>query len=303
VQLISGVIAPNLTPFNDDLSIATELYVDHAHALLSEGCSALAPFGTTGEALSVGIAERKETLARLVKSGLDPARLIPGTGLTSLSDTVALTKHAVEHGCYASMTLPPFYFKGVSDEGIYVYFAKLIEAVNDDRLRLILYHIPPVAHVGFSVSLTKRLAGAFSANIVGIKDSSGEFAHTRDLLRLGSWLAVYPGSELNLREAAQLGAPGCITATANINATAIIRAYALRSTESGAEAQSVISAYRKALQPYGPIPAMKALLAARTKNPRWQNVRPPLVPLPAEQLTPLRTDLAASATPLPLKNN
>ncbi len=276
MQAIQGVIAPNLTPFNDDLTIATDLYITHAHSLLADGCSALAPFGTTGEALSLGIAERKATLEALVHSGIDPAQLIPGTGLTSLPDTMDLTKHAMDLGCFAAMTLPPFYFKGVSDDGLFGYFKRLIDAIADDRLKLVLYHIPPVTQIGFSLELVDRLASAFPGTIVGIKDSSGDFAHTAALLEAQKALMVYPGSELNLVDAVRLGAPGCITATANVNASAIASAYALRMTENAAKTQQAIAGFRKIIQPYGPIPAMKALISQKLGDLRWRNVRPPL---------------------------
>ena len=172
VQALRGVIAPILTPYNHDGSVALDLYVDNAQRLLNDGCVGLAPFGTTGEALSVGIAERMHVLEELVEAGLPPALLIPGTGLTNLVDTTTLTKHAVELGCAGAMTLPAFYFKGVSEEGLYAYFARLIEMVADDRLKIYLYHIPQVSGVGIPPSVARRLHGAFPEIVVGIKDSS-----------------------------------------------------------------------------------------------------------------------------------
>jgi 4-hydroxy-tetrahydrodipicolinate synthase len=147
--MIKGLIAPVLTPFNDDMSVAHDLFIAHSRWLLEEGgCSGLAPFGTTGEALSVGIEERITALEALIKSGIDPAVMIPGTGLTNLPDTARLTRHAVDQGCLGAMILPPFYFKGVSDDGIYNYYKELIRMVDHPDLRIYLYHIPQVANVG-----------------------------------------------------------------------------------------------------------------------------------------------------------
>ena len=279
IRLPAGVIAPNLTPFDDDLAIATDLYVDHAKRLLADGCVALAPFGTTGEALSVGINERKSALEALVAAGIDPQRLVPGTGLTNLLDTAELTRHAVDLGCAGAMILPPFYFKGVADDGLHAYFARLIERVGRDRLSVYLYHIPQIAGVGLPVAVVRRLRRDFPDQIVGIKDSSGDWANTTALLEIDG-LVVYPGSELPLLEALALGAPGCITATANLNAAAI--AEVIRLARAGkpeaAEARHVeVKAFRLLLQDYAPIPAQKRLLALSTGDRRWANVRPPLL--------------------------
>jgi 4-hydroxy-tetrahydrodipicolinate synthase len=222
LQLLRGVLAPNLTPFEDDGRIAETLYVEHARRLLDEGCAGLVPFGTTGEAASVGIEERIRLLDRLVESGIPASRLLPGTGLTSLPDAVRLTQHATALGCAGVLVLPPFYYKVVSDEGLFAYFARLIEGVDDPALRVVLYHIPQVAGVGFSVPLVRRLREAFPETVVGIKDSSGDWANTSALLGIDG-LAVYPGTELLLPRALIAGSPGCITATANVNAPALAR--------------------------------------------------------------------------------
>ena len=218
-EALRGVIAPILTPFNDDLSIATDLYVAHAHWLFEQGCVAIAPFGTTGEALSVGIDERIAAIQTLLDAGIDPARVIPGTGLTNIADTVRLSRTCLDMGCAAVMTLPPFYFKGVSDEGLFRYFEQLITTLGADA-RLFLYHIPPIAVVGISPELTARLHQEFPDQVVGIKDSSGDWHNTQALLSIDD-LSVYPGSELPLLDALAHGAPGCVSATANVNAGAI----------------------------------------------------------------------------------
>lgn len=280
---LRGVMSPTLTPFNDDLTIAGDLFADHAQHLLETGCAGLAPFGTTGEALSLGIEERMTALELLIDRGVDPKRLIPGTGLTNLPDTTNLTRHAVDRGCAGVLVLPPFYFKNVSDEGLFAYFARLIERVAADELRLYLYHIPPVAQVGLSIELIQRLRAAFPSQVVGIKDSSGDWNNTRRLLTEVPGLIVYPGSELSLLDALSLGAPGCITATANINAAAMAEVISLyrRGEEAEAKRQHEhVKKLRLTVQEYGPIPAQKYLLSLWSGDSRWRNVRPPLVSLP-----------------------
>ena len=280
-ERLRGVIAPNLTPFNDDLSVATDLYVAHAKACLADGCVGLAPFGTTGEALSVGIGERMATLEALVSAGVPAAKLIPGTGLTNLTDTATLTRHALELGCAGAMTLPPFYFKGVDDQGLVDYFERLIERIGRGDTRLYLYHIPQVSGVGIPPAVVETLFRRYPEQIVGIKDSSGEWENTRALLGIEG-LIVYPGSELPLIEALELGAAGCISATANLNAAGI--AEVIRRWDAGDKVgaktlHEEVKKLRLLVQGYAPIPAQKRILALRQNEPRWPQVRPPLHPL------------------------
>lgn len=277
---VPGVIAPNLTPFNDDLSVATDLYVGHAHDLLDEGCAGLAPFGTTGEALSVGIDERKASLEALVASGIDPEVLVPGTGLTNLVDTLSLSRHAMDLGCRAVMTLPPFYVKGPSDQGLFDYFETLINRAGPS-IELFLYHIPQIAGVGFSHGLVRKLKAVFPGQIVGIKDSTGDWANTEPLFEIDG-LLVYPGSELPLMDSLALGGLGCISATANTNGAAI--AEVIRSERSGAHGEAArhhaqVARVRRLFDEYPLIASQKWLLAHRTGDSRWANVRPPLTKL------------------------
>jgi 4-hydroxy-tetrahydrodipicolinate synthase len=281
---MQGVRTPLLTPFNDDLSIATDLFVEHGQRLLHEGCAGLVPFGTTGEALSVGIDERIAAVRALVDSGIDPGCLIPGSGVSNLADTARLSRACLDMGCAAVMVLPPFYYKNVSDDGLFRYFAELIARIGSDA-RIYLYHIPPIAVVGVSVELAARLRAAFPGQIVGIKDSSGDWDNTRALLDIDG-LVVFPGSELPLIAALERGAPGCISATANTNAAAIaavIQAHSDAAPERAAALHAEVVRYRTLLlEQHEPIAAQKRLLALRSGDARWANVRPPLIPMAEE---------------------
>jgi 4-hydroxy-tetrahydrodipicolinate synthase len=291
--MITGLIAPILTPFDDRLLVDQDKFNALALRLLSTGCAGLAPFGTTGEALSVGSSERKAALEGLVQSGVDPAVLIPGAGLCNLPDTVDLCRHALSLGCAGVMTLPPFYYKGMSDEGLYAYFVRLIEDINDERLKIYLYHIPQVSGVGLSIPLVTRLHQEFPSTVVGIKDSSGDWENTEALLGIEG-LMVYPGAELPVIEAIRLGAPGCISATANLNGARIAEVIALchagRWEEASARHEDVC-AVRKLFQEYAPIPAQKALLARQLGEPSWRNLRPPLQPIDPERIEALAETL------------
>jgi 4-hydroxy-tetrahydrodipicolinate synthase len=278
---LRGVIVPILTPFNDDLSVATDLYVAHAKNLFEQGCAGIAPFGTTGEALSVGIDERIAAIRALVDAGIDPARRVAGTGLSNVKDTARLSRACLDLGCAGVMTLPPFYYKGVTEEGLYRYFEGLLAEIGSDA-RVYLYHIPPIAIVGIPPTLAARLHAAFPDNVVGIKDSSGDWSNTQALLDIEG-LVVYPGSEMPLIDALELGAPGCISATANLNAQAIAEVVTLYDSGDLAGAHAAhanVRRFREALEQQGPIPAQKRLLAIATGDARWANVRPPLMAMP-----------------------
>lgn len=278
-----GVTVPMLTPFNDDLSIATDLYIAHAKKLLADGAAGLAPFGTTGEALSVGIDERIAAIGSLVDAGIDPALLIPGTGLSNVADTARLSRACLDLGCAAVMTLPPFYYKAVTEDGLYRYFAQLIDAIGNDA-HIVLYHIPPIAVVGIPPGLAARLHEDFPANVAGIKDSSGDFDNTRKLFGIEG-LVVYPGSELPLLDALELGGPGCISATANLNAhdiASVVRLYDEGDIGAARALHDDVRRFRKAVEKHGPIPAQKRLLAIATGDARWARVRPPLTAMSEE---------------------
>ena len=180
-QRLRGVLAPVVTPFQDDLSPDRERFIAHCKWLLSQNCG-LAVFGTNSEANSLSMEERAMLLEELVAAGIDPSRMMPGTGCCSIMETVKLTAQAVEHGCAGVLMLPPFYYKDVSEEGLYRYFSEVVQRVGDARLRIYLYHIPPVAVVGITTGLVERLLAAYPNAIAGMKDSSGDWNNTKTFL-------------------------------------------------------------------------------------------------------------------------
>ncbi|RPI43146.1 MAG: dihydrodipicolinate synthase family protein [Hyphomicrobiaceae bacterium] len=275
----SGVIAPVLTPFGEDGGPDAERFVAHCQWLMQEGCTALAPFGTTSEGNSLGVDERMELLEELADSEIDVGKLMPGTGSCSLADAIVLTRHAVDLGCGGVLMLPPFYYKAPNEDGLFRFFSEVIEGVGDDRLKIYLYHIPPVAQVGFSVPLIGRLIKAFPDTVVGLKDSSGDWSNTSAILDAYPGFEVFPGSEIFLLEGLRKGAAGCISATCNVSAAAIRNVYDnWRSTEAE-RLQEGITALRKAIQAYPMIPALKAIIAHYRQDPAWSQLRPPFTEL------------------------
>lgn len=298
---ICGVLAPVVTPFKADLSPDPQRLIDHCRWLLSQNCG-LAVFGTNSEANSMSAEERASLLDSLIAAGIEPSRMMPGTGCCSISETVQLTTHAVKHGCAGVLMLPPFYYKNVSEEGLYRYFSEVVQLVADPRLRIYLYHIPPVAIVGITLKLVERLLKAYPAAIAGMKDSSGDWNNTRTFLdafgntaRAARTFDVFVGSDSFLLANMRAGGVGTISATANVNPAAIHKLYTQWNTANDAdEQQAKLNAVREIFNNKkfpSMIAAMKQALAIYRNDPGWATVRPPLVGLTPEEARFLAAEL------------
>jgi 4-hydroxy-tetrahydrodipicolinate synthase len=289
---ISGVLSPVVTPFKADLSPDPERFVRQCRWLLSQNVG-LAVFGTNSEANSLSVDERIDLLDRLVGAGIDPARMMPGTGCCALSDSVRLTAHAVKLGCAGALMLPPFYYKGVSDDGLFRSFAEVIERVGETRLRVYLYHIPPVAQVSITLGLVERLLKAYPTQTAGMKDSSGDWNNTKAFLDAfsRSGFDVFAGSETFLLSNMRNGGTGCISATANVHPGPIARLFDTWRNGDADQQQARLDEIRGVFQRFQMIPALKAAIANYGHDPAWATVRPPLVELTAEQAKALVTEL------------
>ena len=298
---INGVLSPVVTPFKRDLSPDPVRYARHCKWLLANGCSGLAVFGTNSEANSLSPDERMALLEMLVQEGVPADKLMPGTGMCALTDSVRLTAHAVKLGCAGVLMLPPFYYKGVPDEGIYRNFAEVVERVGDARLQLYLYHIPPVAQVGFSLDLIGRLIKAYPGTIAGLKDSSGDWNNTKAILDAYAkdGFDVLPGSEVFLLDGLRAGGKGCITATGNVNPGAIDRVYRNWQGPDADKLQAIITRTRGIVQKYPMMAALKAIVAHWGKDPDWVTVRPPLIELTPAQNESLIAELTADGFDMP----
>jgi 4-hydroxy-tetrahydrodipicolinate synthase len=238
--------------------------------------------------------ERMGLLDALVGAGVDPARLMPGTGCCSIPDTVKLTAHAVKHGCAGVLMLPPFYYKGVSDEGLFRHFSEVVQRVGDSRLRIYVYHIPPVAMVGITATLVERLLKKYPTVVVGMKDSSGDWKNTKLFLDnfAKTGFDVFTGSEAFLLANMRNSGAGTISATANVNAVAIQRLYLEWQQANAEQQQEQLNVVRAALShKYLMLPALKKTIAIYSNDPEWTRVRPPLVELTAQQGESLAADL------------
>jgi 4-hydroxy-tetrahydrodipicolinate synthase len=297
---ITGVLSPVVTPFTTDLAPNAEQFVRQCRWLLSQNVG-LAVFGTNSEANSLSAEEKIELLDRLIAAGIDPARMMPGTGCCALTDSVRLTRHAVKLGCGGVLMLPPFYYKGVSDDGLFRSFAEIVERVGEAALRVYLYHIPPVSNVPITLTLIERLLKAYPGVIAGAKDSSGDWNNTKAMLDrfAPAGFDVFPGAETFLLAGMRNGGAGCISATANVNPAAIARLHdTWRDADADAQ-QTRLDEIRGTFAKYPMIPALKAAVAHWSGMPEWATVRPPLVPLTREQASALVSDLAQRRFDMP----
>jgi len=301
VKRIEGVLSPVITPFRKDYSPDAERFVRHCKWLLKSGCSGLAVFGTNSEANSLSVSEKRHLLEKLVSAGVPAASLMPGTGHCALSDSIEMTRAAVELGCAGVLMLPPFYYKGVPDEGLYRNFAEVIERVGDERLQVYLYHIPPVSQVSISLNLIEKLLAKYPGSIAGVKDSSGDWSNTKAMLDAfaKSGFDVFAGSEVFLLDNMRHGGKGCITATGNINPGPIDNVYRNWRGADADKLQAGITATRKIVQKYNVISALKSAVAHFGNDPQWKTCRPPLIELSAEQDQQLIGELKANGFSMP----
>ena len=314
-QRIRGVLAPVVTPFKADLSPDPQRFIGHCQWLLSQNCG-LAVFGTNSEANSMSAKERMKLLDTLVAAGIDTSRMMPGTGCCSITETVELTAHAVKHGCAGVLMLPPFYYKAVSEEGLYRYFSEVVQRVGDTRLKTYLYHIPPVAIVGVTLNLVERLLKAYPNTIAGMKDSSGDWNNTKTFLdafaetaRATRTFEVFVGSESFLLVNMRNGGVGTISATANVNPAAIHKLYRDWNTaddtdnaDNAGQQQSKLDVVREVFSNRkfpSMIAALKQAIAIYRKDPEWATVRSPLVELTPDQARTLAADLKAIGFAMP----
>ena len=276
-----GVWSPVLVPLRPDLGIDSGRFAAHARWLLAQGCHGLAMFGTTSEANSFSVAERKTLVEEALGAGIPPERLMIGTGCCAFTDSVELTRHALDAGCRRVLMLPPFYYKGMSDEGLFRAFAEVIERVGEPALRVFLYHFPRLSGVPVTEGLIALLADAFPETVAGVKDSSGDWSNTRMMLDRFPDLAIFPGSEVFLLDGLRAGAAGCITATSNVNpagARAVFDAWESGHGDPDAR-QAAATTIRRVIDRHPGIPAQKYLLAHHRNDPAWRAVRPPMVAL------------------------
>jgi len=266
---LSGVIAAIATPVQEDGSPDLTRAIKLARFLLENGCDGLNVLGTTGEATSFSVAERLSVMKAYKENGLPLERLMVGTGAAATSDAIALTKAAQELGFGGALVLPPFYYKGVPDDGLVAYVDALVRAT---RIPIYLYNYPAMSGIQWHVALLERLLKTYSSRIAGLKDSSGDMTYARAAATLSSSFAVFPSTEAALLEARGGDFAGCISATANLNADLCAHAW----RDGDADALEAAVAIRKLFEGKPLVSGVKALLAHIHGDPALTRMKPPL---------------------------
>ena len=277
---LEGVWAPCLTPINADFSIDDARLFEHVNWLLSNGCSGIVLFGTTGEAASFSAAERMQALESLIARGMSSSRIMVGNGFTAISDTVQVTKHAVAQGCRAVLMIPPFYFKDPTDFGLVSTYRYVIDETNCPDLKVLLYHFPRMSTVPISYWLIDALIESHGDVIAGLKDSTGDWQSVESYINRYPDLAIFPGTDALLLKGLHAGGAGTITATADINPHGIGHVFDLwRNGEQAEEAQTQVEAIRSIVSEYPLAAALKAVHTNYRSDSSWNRLRPPLVAL------------------------
>jgi len=293
------VFSAALTPLDAELAPDHARFLAHCRYLLDEGCDGIAMLGTTGEANSFSLSERTALLEAVIAGGIKPHQLLPGTGVVAFTETIALTRHALSVGVETVVMLPPFYYKNVSDDGVYAAYSEIIQRIGDAKLRIVLYHIPQMSMQPISHALIERLRKAYPSTIVGIKDSSGDFANMTAMVERFPGFSVLTGADPLLLPLLRKGGAGCITATSNLVARDL--AYVFKHFRDNDDAtlkatQARIVKARELVSRFAQMPSLKALMAERTGHAGWERLRPPLENLPAAQRKELLATAAAVAT-------
>jgi 4-hydroxy-tetrahydrodipicolinate synthase len=286
---LHGVIAATPTPITAGFDPDLPRFITLSRWLLDNGCDALNVCGTTGEATSLTLAQRM-AIMRAAAEALPLKRLMTGTGAAAVGDAVALTKHAAALGFAGALLLPPFYYKGVTDDGIVAYFEAIVAATADAPIDLYLYNFPQLSGVEYTSALVERLRAKFGSRIAGLKDSSGNMDYAAKIVALSPDLAVFPSTEAVLLKARAGAFAGCISGSANVTSILCARAF----HEGDATALETACAVRALLQMNPLIPSVKAVLAARFGEPALEAVLPPLTALSDKDKRQLIRDVAAA---------
>ncbi|SMC30976.1 dihydrodipicolinate synthase family protein [Polynucleobacter kasalickyi] len=289
---LPAVLSPVLTPVQSDGEILLELFAKQC-GWLQKSNVGLAVFGTNSEGNSFSASQKINALEYLVNHGLAANQMMPGTGACAVADAVTMTRATLELGCSGALMLPPFYYKDPAEDGLFAYYAQIIEKIGSDQLKIYVYNIPPVVKFGIPVTLLERLVAAYPNTVVGMKDSSGDWEYTKACLDALSpkGFRVYAGSESFLLRTLRAGGAGCISATANVNPAAIAHLATHWQDDNADELQAGLDVVRTTFAKYPMIPAMKAACARYSGNNQWSQLCPPLLTLPQETQEKLFTDL------------
>jgi 4-hydroxy-tetrahydrodipicolinate synthase len=291
LKLKDGIYAASLTPLDENLNIDHIMFTKHIEWLLNNGCNGVLIMGTTGEANSFAVEERIKVLDMLLTGGIPGNQLLVGTGCCAITDTIKLTKHALACGVGGVLMLPPFYYKNIEDDGLYNTFEYVIQKVNNENLRIYLYHFPQNSGLPFSSELIERLIYNFPEQIIGIKDSSGDWNNMKLICGSFPYFKVYAGNEKFLLNNLKIGGAGCISATVNLSCELASSVFSERNNKIAKGLEGKLIRFREVMEKYPMIPALKQIMSEITNNQEWLRLRPPHVPLRKEKVADLLKNL------------
>jgi 4-hydroxy-tetrahydrodipicolinate synthase len=282
-KLPGGVLTAALTPLDKDLNCHYAQLVIHLQWLLKRGNDGITLLGTTGEANSFSVDERKRILDAVIGAGIPPDKLLVGTGCCSVTDTAMLTRHAWSHNVGGILLLPPFYYKNISDTGLETYISALLDKVGENKIEIYLYHFPQLTGVPFTTKFTERIVSKYQENIVGMKDSGGDWSHMEEVITAIPGFRLYTGNEKFLLPMLKAGGAGCISASANLTSPEAAVVYEAWKNGGGEKEQDRLSMLREVLESYPAIGTLKYVFAKLSGNKDWLNVRPPNVIISSDE--------------------
>lgn len=289
-EQLRGVFVAPLMPGREDGSADLPKWIAHCRGLISQGSTGLMPLGSTGEAHSFTVEERLAMMDALAQSGLPMDKMLVGASALAYPDAVRLIKHAVGLGAGAVCVQPHFYYK-TGDEGVHAWYARLIELVNDPRLKLIIYDWQPNIHVAFSLELLGRLFESYPGTIIGIKDSNGDKKQIVERCRAFPDQLVYSGTDSTALTGLRAGSAGCLSAFGNVMTSTLVRLFKSFRSAEGDACQAEIDAYIKIVYQFPVFSAIKQTMVRLSGDPQWANGRPPVVPLRLAQISELYAKL------------
>ena len=280
---LSGTYCASLTPLNKDFSINHEVFFDHCNKLLDDGADGIAIFGTTGESNLLSLEAKMEATQSLIDMGLSPSKLLPGTGLASMNESIKLSTYMKNLQITYVLMLPSFYYNDPSDQGVVDYYSNIVESINDKKFRVLLYHIPQVSGVSINLNIIENLIRKYPDNIVGIKDSSNDLNNMIETARNFPDFSVFSGSDSLALPLMQKGGAGAITATANVSVSLL--SYIVKNANDKSknkileEVHILQDIIRKVVFSQEQISFMKAIMQIMSQKNVWENIMPPLISL------------------------
>ncbi len=273
-MITKGVYSATCSILNENYSLNVEATIKHAESSINNGLHGVFFFGSTGQSQLISISEKKDLISKISSHRLKK-KFFLGTGCNSLKDTINLIKYGFEYGFKDYLIMPPAYYKGNTDEGVFNFFSNIITEIP--KIRIILYNFEQLCGYKFSIDAVKRLVSTYPENIVGCKDSTSNLYEN---LKLPNFL-IFPGTETKLLKGLEIGNSGIISAVCNISAPLARRVFDDFEKKQKQTHNEKLIAVRKAFDGYNLISAIHSYLSERNKS--FDKLLPPLTLLSMDE--------------------